>query len=367
MKVAIIGSQGVPAQYGGFETLVENIIGENCSPDIQYTVFCSAKDFADKLQTYKGAGLKYIPFRANGIQSTPYDILSLAKAIKGYDAVLLLGASGCIALPLFKLFSRSKLIINIDGLEHKRGKWSRFAKSFLRLSESFAVKYADILIIDNKGIQDYVSKTYNKDSELIAYGGDHALRDITDTKQQNVIEQYSLIPDAYSLKISRIEPENNCKIILDAFVKTGECLVYIGNWSLNDFSKKLQSQYAEYSNIRLIDSLYDLDTLYALRRHCKFYVHGHSAGGTNPSLVEAMFFGCPVFAFDVVFNKETTEYKANYFQSESELCKLITTHKSIFKENGLAMTEIANRRYTWAKIAKEYEGLYFKINHQKTY
>lgn len=361
MKVAILGSQGVPAQYGGFETLVENIIGENCSPFIQYTVFCSGKDFTEKLQTYKGAILEYITFRANGIQSTIYDILSLVKAIKGYDAVLLLGTSGGIALPLFRLFSRTKLITHIDGLEHQRSKWSRFAKVFLRLSESLAVKYGDFVIADNKGIQDYIIKEYGKNSELIAYGGDHVLRDTTDTQQQKVLEQYNLAPATYSLKISRIEPENNCEMILDAFVKTGEVFVYVGNWSTNEFGKQLQCQYVEYSNIRLIDSLYDLDTLYALRRHCKFYIHGHSAGGTNPSLVEAMFFGCPVFAFDVVFNKETTEYKANYFQSESELCKLITTDKSIFKENGLVMTEIANRRYTWAKIAKEYEGLYFKV------
>ena len=358
MKVAILGSQGVPAQYGGFETLVENIIGNNGSPDLQYTVFCSGKDFAEKLQIYKGAVLKYIPFRANGIQSTIYDIVSLTKVMTGYDTVLLLGISGCIALPLFRLCSGIKLIINIDGLEHKRGKWGRFAKKFLRLSEAFAVRYADVVITDNKGIQDFVSREYNRQSELIAYGGDHVLRDISDTEQQKILKQYHLDAGTYSLKISRIEPENNCRMILDAFAETGEHIVFIGNWHINDFSRKLQSQYAGYSNIHLIDSLYDLDVLFALRRHCKFYIHGHSAGGTNPSLVEAMFFGCPVFAYDVVFNKETTEYKANYFKSGNELRKLITTDPSMFQENGRAMMEIANRKYTWAKIAGQYEALY---------
>jgi len=359
MKVAILGSQGVPAQYGGFETLVENIIDENCSTDIQYTVFCSGKDFTEKLQTYKGAALKYIPFSANGMQSTIYDIISLTKVLKGYDAVLLLGTSGGIALPLFRLFSRTKLITHIDGLEHQRSKWSLFAKGLLRLSESLAVKYGDVVIADNKGIQDYVSKEYGKNTELIAYGGDHVLRDTTDLQQQKVLEQYNLTPDTYSFKISRIEPENNCKMILDAFVKAGEVFVYVGNWSINDFGKQLQRQYGGYSNIRLIDSLYDLDTLYALRRHCKFYIHGHSAGGTNPSLVEAMFFGRPIFAFDVIFNKETTGNKANYFHNEIELCRLITTNKEVFKENGLAMIELANRNYTWARIVKRYEALYY--------
>lgn len=358
MKVAILGSQGVPAQYGGFETLVENIIGVNCSPDIQYTVFCSSMVFPERVHTYKGAFLEYIPFQANGMQSTIYDAVSLLKVTKGYDVVLVLGISGCIALPLFRLFSGVKLIINIDGLEHKRGKWSRFAKNFLRLSESFAVRYADIVITDNKGIQDFVSETYHRKSELIAYGGDHVLRNIFDPEQRRILQQYKLVAGTYSLKISRIEPENNCGMILAAFVKTGEHLVYIGNWHINPFSRKLRNQYGEYENIHLIDSLYDLDILYAMRRNCKFYIHGHSAGGTNPSLVEAMFFGRPVFAYDVVFNKETTEYKANYFKSESELCELITTDPALFLGNGQAMMEIAKRKYTWTKIAGQYEALY---------
>ena len=132
-QVAIVGIQGVPAKYGGFETLVENIIGENCSPDIRYTVFCSSKDYAERRDSYKGVGLKYIPlFHANGAQSTPYDILSMLSTLKGYDTVVILGVSGCIFLPVFRLLYRKKLVINIDGLEHRRAKWGGFTKWFLR-------------------------------------------------------------------------------------------------------------------------------------------------------------------------------------------------------------------------------------------
>ena len=102
-KVAIIGSQGIPANYGGFETLVENIIGDNCSDDIQYTVFCSSKDMPSNIKEHKGARLKYVPLRANGVQSIPYDILSMMRSICGYDTILILGVSGCIFLPVFKL------------------------------------------------------------------------------------------------------------------------------------------------------------------------------------------------------------------------------------------------------------------------
>ena len=132
-QIAIVGIQGVPAKYGGFETLVENIIGDNCSPEVRYTVFCSGKDYATRLNTYKNVRLKYIPlFHANGVQSTPYDILSMLKCLHGYDTVVILGVSGCIFLPVFRLLFRKRLVANIDGLEHRRAKWGKFTRWFLR-------------------------------------------------------------------------------------------------------------------------------------------------------------------------------------------------------------------------------------------
>ena len=169
-NVAIVGTQGVPARYGGFETLVENIIGKNCPLEVQYTVFCSSKDFKkeERLLSYKGALLKYVPLHANGFQSTPYDIWSLLKVMRGYDVIVILGVSGCIFLPVFRLFCRKRLVINIDGLEHRRAKWGKFARWFLRFSEAMAVRFADVIVADNKGIQDYVLDVYGKDSALIA-------------------------------------------------------------------------------------------------------------------------------------------------------------------------------------------------------
>ena len=208
-QVAIVGIQGVPAKYGGFETLVENIIGDNCCSEVRYTVFCSGKDYATRMKTYKGAQLKYIPlFHANGIQSTPYDILSMLKCLRGYDAVVILGVSGCIFLPIFRLLYRKQLIVNIDGLEHRRAKWSKFARWFLRTSEAMAVRYADVVITDNKGIQDYVTDTYHKHSELIAYGGNHVLRDVPMMRQNEILEKYGLTKKEYAISICshRITP-----------------------------------------------------------------------------------------------------------------------------------------------------------------
>ncbi len=356
-RVAIVGIQGVPAKYGGFETMVENIIGDNCSSDVQYTVFCGGRDYDTHLATYKGARLKYIPMlHANGAQSTPYDIISLMRCIRGYDTVVVLGVSGCIFLPIFRLLYRKKLVVNIDGLEHRRAKWGKFAKWFLRTSEAMAVRCADVVIADNKGIQDYVWETYHKNATLVTYGGDQALRDVPEEWQLEILRKYGVTAGNYDMTVCRIEPENNSHVICEAFAKNGKDIVFVGNWECNEYSHALKLQYAHCRNIHMLESLYDLDELYALRRHCRHYVHGHSAGGTNPSLVEAMFFGKPIMAYDVVYNRETTENKACYFKTADELTALLSQEGV----DGAPMKETALRRYTWKHIAQEYEALYDK-------
>jgi len=353
-RVAIIGIVGVPASYGGFETLVENIIGENASEGIEYTVYCSSKSYAERIDTYKGAKLRYVSLNANGAQSTLYDIVSMCKTSNKYDVALVLGVSGCIFLPIFRLWFKNKLIVNIDGLEHRREKWGKFAKWFLLKSEAVAVKYADVIIADNKGIQDYVKETYHKESVLIAYGGEHVTRDVSEQKQQDVLKQYGVEIGKYAISVCRIEPENNCHVILDAFSKIDKKLIYIGNWERSEYGKDLKEKYSGYPNINIHGPEYELDTLYALRSNAELYIHGHSAGGTNPSLVEAMFFGKPILAFDVVYNRATTDEQAYYFKDANELKQLLSKQDL----NGEAMNRIAQEKYTWRKIASQYEALY---------
>lgn len=353
-KVVIIGTVGVPASYGGFETLVENIIGENSSEGIEYTVFCSSKSYKEQKKEYKGAKLKYVGLKANGAQSTPYDMLSMMKTTNKYDVALVLGVSGCIFLPIFRLWFRNKLIVNIDGLEHRRGKWGKFAKWFLRKSEAMAVRYADVIISDNKGIQDYVTEVYGKKSELIAYGGDHVERQVANEVQDRVLKEYGVEKNDFAISVCRIEPENNCHVILEAFSKTNKKLIYIGNWERSEYGKALKEKYSKFPNINIHTPEYDLDTLYALRSHAAMYIHGHSAGGTNPSLVEAMFFGKPILAFDVIYNRATTDEQAYYFKDCDDLLKLINQDEL----NGDEMRTVAQKQYTWKKIASQYEALY---------
>ncbi|MDE5570985.1 MAG: DUF1972 domain-containing protein [Prevotella sp.] len=353
-RVIIIGTVGVPANYGGFETLVENIIGDNASTDIEYTIFCSSKVYTENRSEYKGAKLKYIGLKANGGQSTLYDIVSMLKTSNKYDVALILGVSGCIFLPIYRLWFKKKVIVNIDGLEHQREKWGRLAKWFLRKSEAMAVKYSDVVVADNKGIQDYVTGTYHKDSVLIAYGGDHVERVVSEEKQMEVLCQYGVEKEAYAISVCRIEPENNCHIILEAFATSGKRLVYIGNWERSEYGRWLKNRYSKFANITIHAPEYDLDTLYVLRSHAAAYIHGHSAGGTNPSLVEAMFFGKPILAFDVIYNRATTNNQAYYFSNTDELIGLLE-HTYM---DGTSMKNIAKEQYTWRKIASQYEALY---------
>lgn len=359
-KIAIIGTQGVPAQYGGFESLAENLIGSLKSEDIKYTVYCSGKAYNTKQSEYKGAKLEYINFDANGAQSIIYDIISLIKASRKHDIILILGVSGCCFLPFYKLFARKKrLIINIDGLEHRREKWGKWAKKFLKFSEKMAIKYADTIITDNKGIQDYVTDEYGKDSVLIAYGGDHALSNsMTDEEQSAILSKYNLNVSDYAITVCRIEPENNCHITLEAFSQTDKKLVFIGNWEKSEYGKSLKEKYSKCKNITILDPIYDIDTLFALRKNAAMYIHGHSAGGTNPSLVEAMFFEISIIAYRVVYNVATTLNRASYFKDVDELKTIIQNTDNALCQQAKNMRVIADNHYTWHTIVSQYESTY---------
>lgn len=354
-RVAIVGIQGVPAQYGGFETLVENLIEKKSDPEIEYTVYCSARDYSVKMTRYKGARLRYIPlFHANGVESMPYDIISMIRSAKGYDTVMILGVSGCLFLPLFKRMCHGKVIVHIDGREHTRAKWGKRARQFLKKSEEIAVKYADTIIADTEIIRDYVTESYGRDSALIAYGGDHVLRGVPEDRQREILDRYGLESKKYGVSIFRVEPENNCHIILEAYAENGQEFVFIGNWERSAYGRKLREKYQRYGNIHLIDSIYDSDTLYTIRKNARLSVHGHSAGGTNPSLVEAMFFGHPILAYDVEYNRATTRGSAYYFKDATELKTLLDREDL----HGEELRRIAERVYRWSDIVKRYEEIY---------
>lgn len=361
MKISILGTVGIPASYGGFETLAENLARYHLNNNLpnQLIVYCSTKG-SHALQTCFGAELRYIPLGANGVSSIFYDIVSLFSAVwNRNDVILLLGVSGAIALPLVRFFSSVRVITNIDGIEWQRDKWRGFAKHFLRFSEKMAVYFSHEVISDNSAIADYVKRTYEVDSHVIAYGGDQAI-----AVDAAAVDEYKL-PESFAFSVCRIEPENNVHVILDAFSKlAAHTLVIVGNWNNSQYSCKLRERYSSCNNLYLLDSIYDLGKLKSLRLRASFYVHGHSAGGTNPSLVEAMHFGKAVLAFDCDYNRRTTEDRALFFKDGEDLQHLIKSlDKTAFEKVGQDLIDIANRRYTWHIIAGQYFALIDKTCH----
>ncbi|MDX8383925.1 MAG: glycosyltransferase, partial [Ghiorsea sp.] len=185
------------------------------------------------------------------------------------------------------------------------------------------------------------------DSHVIAYGGDHAL-----AIEAVDVTEYSL-PEKYAFSVCRIEPENNVHMIVAAFAGQDDVpLVIVGNWNNSDYGKELREQYAAVEHIQLLDPIYDLGKLKTLRQNAFIYMHGHSAGGTNPSLVEAMHFGHPILAFDCSFNRSTTEGRALFFDSSDSLLSMI--NDASFEESSLDVLEVAKRRYTWEVVARQY-------------
>lgn len=359
LSVAIIGTNGLPGRYGGWDQLM-NHLTIKLQNDFDFGVYTSSHDAVKGLKEVNGAQIEIVYLKANGYQSVLYDGWSMIHAIFKYDVLLVLGTSGCIFLPFIKLFKKP-VVLNPDGAEWKRGKWSKSIQAFLKFSEKTGVKFASIVITDNKVIQDEVYSTYGVESHLVEYGGNHASH--VEMSEKTKL-QYGIQENKYAFKVCRIEPENNIDLILEAFSQCKLPLIIIGNWNFSEYGKAVRKKYEIFEHLTLLDPIYEQTTLDELRSNCFIYVHGHSVGGTNPSLVEAMSLGLNCAIFDVTYNRETTENKAMYFKSVEELANIVnlaTSGENTF-ENGQELGLIASRRYTWDRIVSLYKSTIFNAH-----
>ena len=366
-KIAIVGTAGVPARYGGFETLAHNLV-LNLNDTYDMHVYASTKMYkkSERIKEWKKAKIHYVPLGANGVSSIFYDLLSMLHAIFYADYIIILGVSAGIFIPFIKLFTRAKIIVNIDGLEWRRNKWSKNTQRFLKFSEKVAVRASHADITDNAAIKRYTAINYKTASYLIAYGADHVSPQRL-TKED--YKKYQFLNSPYAFKVARIEPENNLELILRSFSKTpNKKLVIVGNWANSDYGIDLKKVYSKFENIFLLPPIYDQVELDKLRSNCYLYVHGHSAGGTNPSLVEAMYLGLPIMAFDVSYNRATTSDKAIYFKTEDDLIKLLdNTGYEYLKYVATELQKLAKVKYTWRAISQRYSSLIeaFDYNYEK--
>jgi glycosyltransferase involved in cell wall biosynthesis len=359
-SISIIGTNGLPGRYGGWDQLL-NHLTDHLRGIYSMSVYTSYFDAVDGLDKFNGAELPIIYLRANGAQSVLYDIFSMIHSVlKKHDILLILGTSGCIFVPLLKMLG-IKTILNPDGAEWKRGKWSPCVKRFLAFSEEVGIKYSTAIIADNKIIQDYILNTYSVKAFLIEYGGDNAKAVEMRSETESL---YNVKAFQYAFKVCRIVPENNIDLILDAFSRIEYNLILIGNWNFSDYGKKTREKFKAFDNLIMLDPIYDQHMLDELRSNCNLYVHGHSVGGTNPSLVEAMNLSLCCLVYDVDYNRETTENVAIYFNSVDSLLEklnLILTGSIDSVKVGTDLREIAKRRYGWKLITSKYDSVFQSV------
>lgn len=356
-KIAIIGTVGLPAKYGGFETLVENLVEEK-HEQYAFTVYCSSKAYSkgERSLSTKGAKRVFLPFNANGWQSIIYDVISIFHAVFYADVLLVLGVSGGMAIPVIRFLTGKKIVVNIDGMEWRRPKWKPWIQKFLKISERLAVRYSHADITDNLGLKKYTAKLYKTLSYCVEYGGDHATpQDVCPLD----VSKYQFLYNDYAFKVARIEPENHVHTILESFADGNHMpLVIVGNWNNSSYGIALKNKYEGNRKVFLLDPIYEPIELNKLRSNCSLYVHGHSAGGTNPSLVEAMSLGLPVLAFDCVFNRCTMKNEGFYFKDSMSLNQsLLKLDEVSLTKAGLALGAIAKKCYSWSVIAEKYEQI----------
>jgi glycosyltransferase involved in cell wall biosynthesis len=353
--IHIVGIVGVPSKYGGFETLVEYLLDSKKIIASGVTVYCEKEICHTQGCFYKGAKLAPIRWKANGWQSVLYDLNALWIASRNGGSILILGTSATFIIPILKVFfPQAEYIVNMAGLEWSRAKFNIFGRFFLKFNEKVAAQSAHKFITDNQGLTDYIETTYGKKSQLIPYGGDQFL---TVESNQKVFDEFH-IPKEFDFAMARSQVDNNMEIILEAYSKNGYDLVFVSNWFSSKYGKKIYNKYSKIKNIYLIGPIYDIEKIKALHQRTRLYIHGHSAGGTNPVLVESMWAKLPILAFDVSFNRHTTENKAFYFKTSSELTELVTTleiETILLCANMLFST--ANRKYKWEYITTAYEKI----------
>lgn len=340
MRIAFIGCAGVPNLYGGFEAFMEH-----CGPIIageveSVTVTCDATLYSDRTPRFKNMLRRFIPVRANGGMSVLHDALAFLSVWRSSTHIVVLGVSGGLWFPLFRLLCSlggKRLVVNIDGVEWRRAKFNLYKRRLLRLFDYLAQRYADVVIYDNPALRPFVLHQALPRSVQIGYSGDHVLR-LTGVSRQS----------STALTVCRIEPENNLDVLIEgALTSQLQHYTIVGNWGQSPYGRALRERYGSESRLSLLDPIYDSHRLAELRESCEVYLHGHSVGGTNPSLVEMLFYDCRLLCFDVPFNRETAGDDAEYFSDANELTLL------------LSMNQPANRTkkrevFTGRHIARQY-------------
>jgi len=360
MKIGILGTRGIPNNYGGFEQFAQHLsTGLRAKGHEVFVYNSSLHPYKEK--HWEGINIIHCndwEDRLGTAGQFIYDLNCIKDArARDFDVLLQLGyTSNSI---WFRSWPKTQSnVINMDGLEWKRAKYSKVTRLFLKQAEAWAAKHADWLIADSIAIQQHILDCYKRKSSYIPYAAE-----AFGNPNASVLDNFHVQPQQYHLLIARMEPENNIEMIVRGHLSSTQNhpLLVVGSVK-NKFGKRWSKKYSR-ERIRFIDAIYDKDILNNLRFFSSLYFHGHSVGGTNPSLLEAMACQCNIAAHDNPFNKSVLADAASYFSTAADVKNILDTpidpsDRNRRKENNL---EKITTIYTWDKVIDSYDKLFAEI------
>ena len=363
MRIAMIGTRGVPARYGGFETAVEEIGRRLVAAGHEVTVYCRGERHPER--EYLGMRLVHLPAVRHKVAETlSHTALSVTHTTwrrltrRGPDVALVFNAANAPLLPVLRA-TRTPVATHVDGLEWKRTKWSGTGRRYYRLAESLAVRWSDALIADARGIQDYYTERFGAASVFIPYGAP-----IVERPDTAKLAEAGYEPGGYHLVVARFEPENHVHVAVEGYRRSSATrpLVVVGSAPYSDdYTRQVKELAGDDPRIRFLGGVWDQDLLDSLYAGTLTYLHGHSVGGTNPSLLRAMGAGAPVVAYDVNFNREVLGEEAGRFFSDAEsLARQVEAAEAdpgAAADRGAAARKRAAEHYVWDDVAAAYERL----------
>ena len=377
--VFIIGSRGLPAQYGGFETFVDQLVSHQVSPDIQYHVACLSNDQAYQHFDYQGVDCFTInPLKLGPARVIAYDMMAINYALKlikkqGIEQPIfyVLGNTiGAFVAPFARNIHKlgGQFYINPDGLEWKRAKWAKPIQAYLKYSEKIMTRHADLVISDNPGIESYIKEAYPwSQTTYIAYGTDLSPTSLTsqDWKVRELYQKWQTQEKNYYLILGRFVPENNYETAIREFMASSSKrdLVIICNNEGNPYFEELRTWtgFDQDPRVKFVGTVYDQDLLKYIRKEAFAYIHGHEVGGTNPGLLEALALTDLNLVLGVSFNQTVAKDTAHYWTKETgNLAHLINHVDSLEDVSEWGQRAKANMKqnFTWEKIVGEYEELF---------
>ena len=355
MRIAILGIRGVPANYGGFETFAEQLGSRLAARGHDITVYGRDRYVARDLSSYRGMRLLRLPApRSKYLETVVHSLFSAVHALRGgYDVVYVCNSANVPAVALLRLFGR-RVVLNVDGLEWRRAKWNRVGKAYYRACAWVAARLPIDLVTDARVIQDYYASAYGRRTEYFPYGTD--LEPVAD---DGTLERLGLEPGWYVLYVSRLEPENNAHVVIDAYerLETELPLAVVGDAPYaSDYITRLRK--TRDPRVRFVGAIYG-NGYKVLRSHAAAYVQATEVGGTHPALVEAMGFGNAIVANDVPEHRETLADAGLYYRGSDELAARLQELLDQ-PETARELRRRAHARaaaiYGWDAIADAYEA-----------